>query len=179
MIKTGPGRRGSGKNKGKYSTKLIEFIEFFQDPPILPIVPLPLPAMMSKKCKYALKALVRLGQGYKKGVLSTFMIAEEAQIPKKFLELILLDLKKAGYVASQQGAGGGYYLLKKPSQITVAEIYRLFDGAIALVPCASEKYYQKCYDCPSEKECPLHKTATLIRKRTYDVMARSTIQSML
>src|SRR5262245_64866853 len=104
--------------------------------------------MMSKKCKYALKALVCLGKEYGRGNRQTDDIARTANVPKKFLELILLDLKRGGYVQSRRGAGGGYHLVRDPARINLAEIYRLFDGAIALQPCVSQKFYGRCDDCP-------------------------------
>jgi len=77
--------------------------------------------MMSKKCKYALKALVRLGNEFGKGNLLTGDIAKSAHIPKKFLELILLDLKRGGYVQSKPGAGGGYRLVQEPKKIVMSD----------------------------------------------------------
>ena len=135
--------------------------------------------MMSKKCKYALKALIRLGMDYGGGHLLTDDIAKAEHIPKKFLELILLDLKHAGYVRSKQGAKGGYRLVQDPSQISLAEIYRLFDGAIALVPCVSQKFYETCDDCPDEKACLLKRVFIEVREKTYELMAEVTIQSFL
>jgi Rrf2 family protein len=137
------------------------------------------PFMMSKKCKYALKALIRLGKDYGGGNLFIDDIATSEHIPKKFLELILLDLKHAGYVRSKQGAQGGYRLVQDPSQISLAEIYRLFDGAIALVPCASQKFYETCDDCPDEKTCRLKKVFIDVRDRTYELMSGVTIESFL
>ena len=90
--------------------------------------------MMSKKCKYAFKALTHLAKSYPDTHCQTAEIARVENIPRKFLELILLDLKKGGFVNSKQGAGGGYYLVKAPETILLGEIYRLFDGAIALLP---------------------------------------------
>ena len=104
---------------------------------------------MSKKCKYAIKALGRLGRNYGKDCLFTKDIAQKENIPKKFLEQILLELKHAHMVNSKRGVGGGYYLLKNPKDISVADVYRLFDGAIALVPCVSLNFYEKCDDCKS------------------------------
>jgi Rrf2 family protein len=135
--------------------------------------------MMSKKCKYALKALIRLGQEYGSGPMLTDDIARAENIPKKFLELILLDLKHAGYVRSKQGAKGGYRLVQDPNQISLAEIYRLFDGAIALVPCVSQKFYEKCDDCPDEKACRLKKIFIDVREKTYELLTGVTIQSFL
>ncbi len=135
--------------------------------------------MMSKKCKYALKALIRLGKEYGGGNLLTDDIAKSENIPKKFLELILLDLKHAGYVRSKQGSKGGYRLVQDPGEITLAEIYRLFDGAIALVPCVSQKFYEKCDDCPDEKVCRLKPVFIEVREKTYESMAGITIKSFL
>jgi Rrf2 family protein len=135
--------------------------------------------MMSKKCKYAIKALIRLAQNFEKDYLLTADIAKQANIPKKFLEQILLELKHAGYVGSKQGFGGGYYLKVHPKKITVADIYRLFDGAIALVPCVAVKYYERCDDCKDEKVCSLRVEFLKIKDKTRDVMKKSTILSFL
>jgi Rrf2 family protein len=135
--------------------------------------------MMSKKCKYAIKALARLGKEYGGGPVLTDDIATSEHIPKKFLELILLDLKHAGYVRSKQGKKGGYRLVQDPSQITLAEIHRLFDGAIALVPCVSQKFYEACDDCPDEKNCRLKKVFIDVRDKTFDLLSGITIKSFL
>jgi Rrf2 family protein len=135
--------------------------------------------MMSKKCKYALKALIRLGKEYRGGNLLTDDIARSEHIPKKFLEQILLDLKHAGYVRSKQGSKGGYRLVQEPSQITLAEIHRLFDGAIALVPCVSQKFYEACDDCPDEKSCRLKKIFIDVREKTYALLSGVTIKTFL
>ena len=135
--------------------------------------------MMSKKCKYALKALIRLGKEYDSGLVLTDDIAKSEHIPKKFLEQILLDLKHAGYVRSKQGSKGGYRLVQEPSQITLAEIHRLFDGAIALVPCVSQKFYDSCDDCPDEKSCRLKKVFINVREKTYELLSGVTIESFL
>jgi Rrf2 family protein len=134
---------------------------------------------MSKKCKYALKALIRLGRDYGGGSLLTDDIAKSENIPKKFLELILLDLKRAGYVRSKQGAKGGYRLVQDPRQISLAEIYRLFDGAIALVPCVSQKFYEICDDCPDEEACRLKPLFVEVREKTNKLLEGVTIQSFL
>jgi Rrf2 family protein len=135
--------------------------------------------MMSKKCKYALKALIRLSGDFGGGQLLTDEIARAENIPKKFLEQILLDLKRAGYVRSKQGTKGGYRLVRDPRQITLAEIYRLFDGAIALVPCVSQKFYETCDDCPDEKTCRLKRVFIDVREQTYELLSGITIESFL
>lgn len=90
--------------------------------------------MMSKKCKYAIKALVKLAENKDKGNMFTQDISDTAHITKKFIEQILLELKRAGFVSSSRGYGGGYYLLMNPEDILIADVYRLFDRVIALVP---------------------------------------------
>ena len=135
--------------------------------------------MMSKKCKYALKALIRLGKEHGGGNLLTDAIAKSEHIPKKFLELILLDLKRGGYVQSKQGIGGGYHLVQEPKSITLADIYRFFDGAIALQPCVSQKFREKCEDCPDEERCHLKPALSEIREKTFEVMSQVTLESLL
>jgi Rrf2 family protein len=135
--------------------------------------------MMSKKCKYAIKALVQLADRYQKGNMFTADIADKGNIPKKFLEQILLELKHAGYLGSQKGYGGGYYLKKPPEDISVADIYRLFDGAIALVPCVAVHFYEKCDDCGDEKNCIYRKQFEVIKEKTRDAMKSISIASFL
>ncbi len=135
--------------------------------------------MMSMKSKYALKALTCLGKNTGKGYMQTAFIAESENIPKKFLEQILLELKHAHMVSSKQGIGGGYYLLKKPKEISVADVYRLFDGAIALVPCVSLNFYEKCDDCKNEISCVMRDEFIKIREGARLVMSKTTIQSFL
>ena len=135
--------------------------------------------MLTNKGKYGLKAMTHLA-GMPPGQPALVAdIAAANSIPKKFLELILLDLKHAGYVRSKQGSKGGYRLVRDPSGITLAEIYRLFDGAIALVPCVSQKFYEKCDDCPDEKVCRLKPVFIEVREKTYESMAGITIKSFL
>lgn len=135
--------------------------------------------MMSKKCKYAIKALIALAEHYEQGNLFTADISKAQNIPKKFLEQILLELKHAGYLGSKQGYGGGYYMKKNPTEITVADIYRLFDGNIALLPCVSLLRYESCDDCLDEATCTLKREFAKIREQTRLIMINTTIQSFL
>lgn len=134
---------------------------------------------MSKKCKYALKALVKLAANYQQGFLTTGAIATDEGIPRKFLEQILLELKQAKLVNSRQGIGGGYYLLKSPKDISLADIYRIFDGPIALTPCVSLNFYESCDDCISEETCYLRKELLQVRDKTRKSMMEATLQSFL
>lgn len=135
--------------------------------------------MLSHKAKYALKALLYLAQQEEIHVSRTIEIAEAASIPKKFLEQILLDLKRGHFVGSKQGKFGGYYLLKSKNDITLADIHRLFDGAIALLPCASLNFYERCSDCVDESECLLRHGLITIREETLKAMEGITIASLV
>lgn len=135
--------------------------------------------MLSKKCKYALKAMVCLARNYQKGNLTTGFIAEKENIPKKFLEQILLELKRWKLVNSKQGIGGGYYLLKNPTEVNLADLYRIFDGPIALTPCVSINYYEKCDDCLDETTCYLRKQLIEIRDKTRLSMIEATLESFI
>ena len=135
--------------------------------------------MLSHKAKYALKALLFLAQQDENHISRTIEIAEAANIPKKFLEQILLDLKRGHFVGSKQGKFGGYYLLKSKNEITLADIHRLFDGAIALLPCASLNFYERCSDCTSESECLLRHGLMTIRDETLKAMQGITIASLV
>lgn len=122
--------------------------------------------MITKKSKYAIKALIFLAKQEKNKPILIEDISTSEHIPKKFLETILLDLRKSGYLGSKKGKGGGYYLLKPASSINMAEIMRLFDGAIALVPCVAHKYYEPCEECLDEITCPIREVFRVIREQT-------------
>lgn len=123
--------------------------------------------------------MVRLAENYNQGLLPAGIIAAEENIPKKFLEQILLELKHARLINSRQGIGGGYYLLKAPAAISMAELYRIFDGPIALVPCVSLNFYEPCDDCPDEATCYLRKQMAEVRERTRMIMMEASLQSFL
>jgi len=109
--------------------------------------------MLSKKAKYGLKALLLLAQHYEQGPLIIAEIAQQEAIPKKFLELILLELKKQGLLHSKKGKGGGYTLAKTPHMIKMGTIIRILDGPLAPLPCVSVTAYAKCQECKDEKTC--------------------------
>jgi Rrf2 family protein len=134
--------------------------------------------MLSKKCKYAIKALIRLSKS-KGEIMRASDIASLENIPKKFLEHILIDLKMHHVVASKQGNVGGYYLLKSPAEITLADVHRIFDGAMALVTCAAVQFYQPCDDCRQPEDCKMKLIFTDIRNKTYQVLAETSIQTFL
>ena len=109
--------------------------------------------MLSKKAKYAINALVCLARNPEGIPVRIRDIAESENIPQKFLEAILLDLRNAGILGSRKGKGGGYFLLKNPEEVNLATVVRIFDGAIALVPCVTYVYYQRCDECKDEETC--------------------------
>lgn len=124
--------------------------------------------MISKKTKYALKALIFLArQGATNPVLIS-NIAEEESIPKKFLEAILLELKNKGMLESRKGKGGGYLLGKPPEQIKLGDVMRALDGPIAPLPCLSKTAYKKCDECEDEKTCGIR----LIMKEVYEASTK-------
>lgn len=126
--------------------------------------------MLSKKTQYSILALVRLAREYEKGPVLISSISESERIPQKFLEAILLELKKTGYVNSKKGKGGGYYLIKNPNEVNLADLHRLFEGAIALLPCASTKFYESCHHCKDEETCGIRSKIKDIRDETVRMM---------
>lgn len=135
--------------------------------------------MLNKKTKYAFHALTYLGkQNDNKPVLIS-EIATQTTVPKKFLENILLELKKSGFLSSKMGKGGGYYLLKKPNQIQLADVIRLFYGPIALLPCVSLNYYEPCDECENEKQCGMNKIFKDVRDETLKILQNKTIQDII
>jgi len=134
--------------------------------------------MLSKKCKYAIHALVHMAKAPEEKFLIKD-ISEACSIPKKFLEAILLDLKRAGILGSKQGKGGGYFLRKKPSEVNLADIVRLFDGAIAVVPCATHKFYEPCQECEDEDTCSVRDAFLQIRNATVDLLKADTLDSLV
>jgi len=132
--------------------------------------------MISKKMKYALKALIYIAESNEQ--VKTKDIAENARIPKKFLEQILLDLKRGCIIASKQGSAGGYYFLKKPHEVALSDIYRIIDGPIALLACVSKNFYEPCSDCPDEAGCKIRWALHRVREQTLSVMETITIADL-
>ncbi|WMJ73759.1 Rrf2 family transcriptional regulator [Cytophagaceae bacterium ABcell3] len=135
--------------------------------------------MLSKKTKYAIKALVMLAREYNQGPILIGDIAKKERIPKKFLEAILLDLKKAGILNSKKGKGGGYYLLKSPETVNLANVIRLFDGPIALLPCVSYKYYEKCEECVDEETCGIRNVISEVREETVKLLKNNSLADVI
>lgn len=106
-------------------------------------------------------------------------ISQQERIPLKFLEGILLDLKKSGLLVSKKGKGGGYFLNLLASEITIASIIRVLDGPIALLPCVSLNYYKKCEDCIDEETCSLNRVMVKVRDKTLKVLERQSLADLI
>jgi Rrf2 family protein len=130
--------------------------------------------MLSKKTQYAFKALMHLSQEYENGPVLIADISKKRKIPLKFLENILLELKKAGILDSKKGKGGGYFLAKSPKNIPLADVLRLIDGPIALLPCVSLHFYKRCTDC-DEKFCGLHRILCQVRDANLAILENQTV----
>ncbi len=136
--------------------------------------------MISKKAKYALKALKYLANHYenKKPVLIS-EVAEVENIPKKFLEAILLELRNNGLLQSHKGKGGGYLLRIPPDQITFAKVLRIIDGPIAPLLCVSLNFYGQCEDCQTEDGCKLRPILVDVRDANLAVYEKKTVADLL
>ena len=134
--------------------------------------------MISKKCKYAIKALLYLAdhQFDERSVFSS-EIAEKENIPKKFLETILRELRNFKLLQSQRGKTGGYRLIKNPDDIYLSELIRMVDGPIAMLPCVSLNYYSSCEEC-DEENCEIKRVFEKVRDRTLEVLTTTSISSM-
>ncbi|HEY6599446.1 MAG TPA: Rrf2 family transcriptional regulator [Pseudomonadales bacterium] len=135
--------------------------------------------MLSQKAKYALRALTVLA-GLKAGEQAQIaQIADEARVPRKFLEQILLDLKKRGLVHSTRGKLGGYVLGRPAAAIELAEVIRTIDGPLAMSPCASRMAYRKCDDCDDAATCEIRKVLLAVRDATAAILEARTLESIL
>lgn len=131
--------------------------------------------MLTKKTKYALAALIHLARKQQSGPVLISRLAKEEGIPKKFLELILLDLKKQGLLHSKKGRGGGYYLGRPAELIRLGQIVRLTDGPLAPLSCVSETAYEKCSDCRDETTCGIRKVMKEVRDATARILDTTTL----
>jgi len=134
--------------------------------------------MISKKTKYGLKALAYIASQENGQMVRIATISKSQNIPHKFLESILLTLRKSGFLGSKKGKGGGYYLLKKPSEVPMTDIIRILEGPIAMVPCVSLNYYEKCDDCEDEKSCSVYKLMIQVRDNTLAIFRNTTLADL-
>ena len=135
--------------------------------------------MLSKKAKYAINALVYLAQQPQNEPVQIRTISENENISRKFLESILLVLRNAGMVNSKKGKDGGYYLLLTPEEINMAEVMRIFYGPIALLPCVTHKYYQKCQECKDEVHCGIRDIFSDVRRETVRMLKDATLAEII
>ncbi|MEX0628510.1 MAG: Rrf2 family transcriptional regulator [Cucumibacter sp.] len=131
--------------------------------------------MISQKAKYALRALIALSKAEADEPLMISGIAESQNIPKKFLEQILLDLKHHGIVISRRGKAGGYLLLRRPENITFGEVLRIIDGPVAPLPCLSKMAYRRCEDCQNEQTCEIRRVFKRVAIATREVLDHTSI----
>ncbi|NJB70846.1 Rrf2 family protein [Saonia flava] len=135
--------------------------------------------MLSKKTKYGIKALAFLAGQEENRPVQIAEIAKHENISQKFLESILLSMRRTGFLSSKKGKGGGYYLIKRPSEIQMTEVIRVLEGPIAMVPCVSLNYYEKCDDCPDENKCSVHKLMIAVRDSALTVYRNTALQDLI
>ena len=133
--------------------------------------------MISKKTKYGLKALTYIARQDSK-MIAIAQISESENIPHKFLESILLLLRKSGFLGSKKGKGGGYYLLKEASDIYMTDVMRILEGPIAPIACVSLNYYEKCDDCNDEATCSLNRLMIKVRDANLQVFRNTTLEDL-
>jgi Rrf2 family protein len=135
--------------------------------------------MLTAKGKYSLKALAHLAKLKPDELTQALDIARTNQIPKKFLDAILGELRNAGFVHSRKGPTGGYRLARAPSQIKIGHVIRVIDGPLAPIACASRTAYQPCADCRSIEACSVRLTMTRVRDAMSEVLDRMTLADMV
>ncbi|MES2330313.1 MAG: Rrf2 family transcriptional regulator [Bacteroidota bacterium] len=134
--------------------------------------------MLSKKTQYAFKALTFIAERKKDGPVLIAEIAKRKKIPLKFLENILLEMRKAGLLESKKGKGGGYFFKVDPKDIRLAQVMRLIEGPIALLPCVSLNFYERCKDC-DEKKCGLNRVMIQVRDNMLEVLENKTVYDLI
>jgi Rrf2 family protein len=135
--------------------------------------------LLSQKCKYALQALLSLAREPSQGLLLVSDIAERENLPKKFLEAILLELNRNGLVRSRRGRGGGYALAKPADLITFGQVVRIIDGPLAPLSCVSVNYYRRCDDCRDEMTCDIRKVMRRVRDAIANELDGTSLQDAL
>jgi len=144
-----------------------------------PIFDFKLKTLLTKRTKYAVKALIALAQSEHNKPMLIAEIAHKEGLPKRFLEAILLDLKRGQILGSRMGAGGGYFLMKPASEIMVSTIIRILDGPIALLPCVSLNFYQRCEECKDEVTCSIREMMKKVRDASIEIMGNTSIADLV
>ncbi|RKD17100.1 Rrf2 family transcriptional regulator [Pelobium manganitolerans] len=135
--------------------------------------------MLSKKTKYAIRALMALAKSYGGEPMNILSISQSERIPKKFLEQILLEMRNAGFLFSKKGAGGGYSLLKDPAEINLVHVMRLTGGPIAQLSCVSLNFYQRCDECRDEESCGIRDAFQHVRDATLKILTETSIADLI
>jgi len=135
--------------------------------------------VLSHKSKYALKAALVLAKEYGQGPVLISDIAQREAIPRKFLELILLELRNRGVLQSKKGKGGGYFLGRPPSKVTLGEILRDTEGPLAPIGCVSQFAYVRCEDCRDERTCGIRMVMKDVRDATARILDSTTLADVL
>lgn len=133
---------------------------------------------LSVRGEYALRALTVLGTHYGGEVVRIQVVSDLQNIPKRFLEQILNDLKAGGFVESRRGVAGGYRLAAAPDRISLARVIRHLEGALAPVSCVSERFYAKC-SCPDEAQCPLRSVMKEVRDAIARILEATTVADLV
>ena len=135
--------------------------------------------ILSKKTRYAIVALSRLAKEYGNGPIQIRDISVNEKIPQSFLENILLELRKLGILGSQLGKSGGYYLLRKPEEVNLADIIDHFEGTLSLLYCVSEKSYRPCEFCKDESSCQIRRVFTEVHEKTMSILKGATLETLI
>jgi Rrf2 family protein len=135
--------------------------------------------MLSMRAKYGLRAMTALAREYGHGPMLIADLATSESIPRKFLETILLELKKKGLLASKKGKGGGYLLSRPPEMISVGELIRALDGPLAMLPCVSQTAYRRCDECIDELTCGIRSVMKEVRDATSAILDGTTLSDLL
>jgi Rrf2 family protein len=135
--------------------------------------------MLSMKAKYGLRAMTALAREYGQGPVLIADLSKREKIPRKFLELILLELKRKGILRSKKGKGGGYLLSRAPATISIGELVRALDGPLALLPCVSQSAYRRCDECIDEMTCGIRSVMKEVRDRTAEILDGTTLEDLI
>lgn len=134
--------------------------------------------MLTQRSRYALRALIFIARAEGIAPVPISVIASDQKLPRKFLEIILLELKHGGLVNSYRGKMGGYRLARPADEISFGEIIRMIEGPIALVPCVSVSAYQRCSDCFEETTCVIRKVMLTVREQTATILDTTTLADL-
>ena len=135
--------------------------------------------MLTHKSKYALKALLVLAEEFGQGPMLISAVSQREGIPRKFLELILLELKNKGLLGSKKGKGGGYFLARPPQNIHVGDVFRALDGPLAMTSCVSQTSYRRCDECLDERSCGVRLVMKDVRDSTAKILDSTTLADVV